>query len=69
VVAALEDVRVLALLAPGVWHRRHDARNIGDGASTRSISCGFYYFYVEALSQGLTVSNPQYWILEARRQD
>jgi hypothetical protein len=64
----LEDVRALAFLAPGRWHQRFEARELGDGVYQVEFAppeSGVYYVYLESASAGLKVNNPQYVVLQA----
>jgi YVTN family beta-propeller protein len=68
--ADLKDVRVLTFLAPGIWHQREWAQPAGAGTYEMDFvppQPGIYYVYVECPSLGLTLNNPQYVVLEARR--
>lgn len=54
--ADLRDVQVMTLLAPGVWHRRHPARALGEGVYEVEFApprSGVYYVFVEIPSQKL----------------
>ena len=64
----LEDVRALTFRAPGTWHQRFPAKEIGDGVYEIEFAppeSGVYYVYLESASAGLKVNNPQYVVLEA----
>jgi len=64
----LDDLRALAFLAPGTWHQRFPAKEIGDGVYEIEFAppeSGVYYVYLESASAGLKVNNPQYVVLEA----
>ena len=66
--ANLRDVRFLAVLAPGIWHKRHGAEPAGDGFYEIDFAppqSGIYYVYLECLSLGLTFNNPHYLVLQA----
>jgi YVTN family beta-propeller protein len=63
------DVRALTFLAPGVWQRRVHAEPLRDGLYEVDFSPpdpGIYYVYLDSPSMGLSFSNPQYLVLEAR---
>jgi hypothetical protein len=62
------DVRVLTMLAPGIWHQRQRAESVGGGVYAVDFvppKPGIYYVYIEAQSLGLTFNNPQYIVLRA----
>jgi len=68
-VAGLKDVRVLTFLAPGIWQKRETAIEASEGIYEIEFTppeSGIYYVYVESLSVGLQLSNPQYLVLEAK---
>ena len=65
----LTDVKVMAFLAPGIWHNRWLARSTGEGVYEIEFTppqTGTYYIYLESPSTGLTFSNSQPFILEAK---
>lgn len=64
----LKDVRILTFLAPGIWQKRAWAQPVGEGVYEIDFvppQSGIYYVYVECLSLGLRMSNPQYLVLQA----
>ena len=69
--ADLTDLRVLALLAPGVWHKREPARHIGNGIYELTLAVpqpGICYFFVESQSLNLKFNQLQPLILQATDQ-
>lgn len=65
---AVRDVRVLAFLAPGVWHKRVDARPVGDGVYEVSLAVprrGVYYVFVESPSAKVRYNQLPHLILQA----
>ena len=67
--ADAKDVRVLALLAPGVWQRRVSAKAIGEGIYEAELAvprAGVYYLYVESASLRLRYNQLPYLILQGR---
>lgn len=53
----LKDVRVLTMLASGVWQKRDFARPVGDGVYELDIKVpqtGLYFVFVESRSQGVS---------------
>lgn len=70
--AGAEDVRVLALLAPGVWQRRAAARAVGEGIYEAEISVpreGVYYLYVESPSLRVRFNQLPYLIMRGEGRD
>ncbi|MEP7339358.1 MAG: cytochrome D1 domain-containing protein, partial [Acidobacteriota bacterium] len=68
----LKDLRAMAMLSPGVWHRRQDARAVGSGVYEIEFTPpqpGVYYVYLECPSLGLTFNNPQYLVLKAQAKE
>lgn len=64
-----KDVRVLALLAPGVWQRRVSAKAIGEGIYEAEISvprAGVYYLYVESPSLRVRYNQLPYLIMQGQ---
>lgn len=67
----LKDVRVLALLAPGVWQKREWARSVGDGIYEMSLSvprAGVYYLFFECPSLKVRFDQLPKVILQATEQ-
>jgi hypothetical protein len=53
----INDVRVLTMLASGVWQKRDFARSIGDGVYELDINVpqtGLYFVFIESRSQGVS---------------
>jgi YVTN family beta-propeller protein len=68
----VDDVRVLAVLVPGIWQRRIPADAIGDGEFRVPLSLprkGLYYLYVEAPSLGVEYRELPYLVLRAQNAD
>jgi YVTN family beta-propeller protein len=68
----LKDVRVLAVLSPGVWQKREWARSVGDGIYEISLSVprtGVYYLFFECLSLNLRFDQLPKVILHATDQE
>lgn len=52
----LKGVRVMAMLTPGIWHRRFDLEPQGDGVYATELTpprAGVYYVFSEILSEGM----------------
>ena len=65
----LKDVRILAMVAPGVWQKRDFARAAGDGVYTLTTSipqAGMVYVFVECPSLGLKLNATRPVILQAK---
>jgi len=53
----VNDVRVLTMLASGIWQKRDFARSVGDGVYELDIKVpqtGLYFIFVESRSQGVS---------------
>jgi DNA-binding beta-propeller fold protein YncE len=53
----VNDVRVLTMLASGVWQKRDFARSVGDGVYELDINVpqtGVYFVFIESRSQGVS---------------
>jgi DNA-binding beta-propeller fold protein YncE len=53
----VNDVRVLTMLASGIWQKRDFARSVGDGVYELDIKVpqtGLYFVFVESRSQGVS---------------
>jgi len=53
----VKDVRVLTMLASGVWQKRDFARSVGDGVYELDINVpqtGLYFVFIESRSQGVS---------------
>jgi hypothetical protein len=64
----VEDVTIL-LLTPDGWHTRQLASHRGDGVYAADFTlprAGIYYAYLGSASLGLSLSNPQYIVLQAQ---
>jgi hypothetical protein len=64
----LADVRILTMLAPGVWQKREIARGAEDGTygiTATVAEPGIYYVFVECPSLGLKLNAQRPVILEA----
>ena len=64
--AGLKDVAVLTFLAPGIWHKRHSARDGSDGIYAIDFTPprpGVFYVSVESLSAQLAMKDSQQIIL------
>jgi hypothetical protein len=62
----LGDVQILALKAPGTWHRRQWAEERGDGVYTVSLvppEAGVYYAFVGCESRGLGLQEGGYVVV------
>jgi YVTN family beta-propeller protein len=69
--SGLNDVKVLALLAPGVWQRREAARSVGEGLYEVELAApraGVYYVFVESPSLNVGYNKLPALILQARDQ-
>lgn len=69
---AVEDVEVLTFLAPGVWQKRHAARESAEGSGRYEVRFqpprpGVYYVFVQAASQGLAFNRSPYATLIVSR--
>lgn len=67
----LKDVKVLALLAPGVWQRREAARTVSEGLYEIDLaapSAGVYYLFVESPSMKIGYNELPALILQARER-
>jgi DNA-binding beta-propeller fold protein YncE len=63
----LKDVRVLTVLAPGIWQKRDFARSLGDGVYELDIrvpQTGVYLVFVESKSQEVTFRQLPYLTLQ-----
>ncbi|HEX2255108.1 MAG TPA: YncE family protein [Afifellaceae bacterium] len=63
------SVHALAVLAPGIWHRRIEALPVGDGVYEVPVTLpreGVYYVYVGAPSLGIAYEELPHLILHAR---
>jgi hypothetical protein len=63
----LKDLRVLTLLASGVWQKRDFARPVGDGVYELDIQVpqtGLYFVFVESRSQGVSFRQLPYLTLQ-----
>jgi hypothetical protein len=64
----LDDVKVMTMLAPAIWHQRQLARGTGDGVYEIEFSPpkpGVYYVYLECLSLGLSYNKSPFLIMRA----
>jgi hypothetical protein len=64
----LSDVRILTMLAPGVWQKREIAHGAGDGMYSITATVpqpGVYYVFVECPSLGLRLNAQRPVILQA----
>lgn len=64
----IKDLRVLILLAPGVWHKREFARPIGDGIYEVAVALpkpGVYHIFFEARSLGVGFNQLPGMIIQA----
>jgi DNA-binding beta-propeller fold protein YncE len=64
--AGLKDVAVLTFLAPGIWHKRHNARDQSDGIYAIDFTPprpGVFYMSVESSSAQLAMKDSQQIIL------
>jgi hypothetical protein len=53
----VNDVRVLTMLASGIWQKRDFARSVGDGVYELDIKvpqAGLYFVFIESRSQGVS---------------
>jgi DNA-binding beta-propeller fold protein YncE len=53
----VNDVRVLTMLASGIWQKRDFARSVGDGVyelDIKVLQTGLYFVFVESRSQGVS---------------
>ncbi|MBI2875305.1 MAG: cytochrome D1 [Candidatus Tectomicrobia bacterium] len=67
----LKDVRVLMLLAPGIWQKRDWARSVGDGIYEVAFTApkpGVYYLFFESRSLGVQFNQLPYLILQAAEE-
>jgi YVTN family beta-propeller protein len=67
--ANLTDVRILTMLAPGVWQQREIAQGSADGtySITRALpEPGIYYIFIECPSLGLKLNATRPIVLEAK---
>ncbi|MFY9821902.1 MAG: beta-propeller fold lactonase family protein [Thermoanaerobaculia bacterium] len=67
----LQDVRMLAFLAPGLWQQRQGASEVGKGVYEirfRPPQEGVYYVFVEVASAGLSFQKSPYMVLTAETQ-
>ena len=65
-VEGLEDVQIMALKAPGTWHRRHWAEDRGKGRYAVRIvppESGVYYAFVGCESRGLGLQEGGYVVV------
>jgi hypothetical protein len=63
-------VHTLTVLAPGTWHKRIDARPVGEDVYEVPVSlprAGVYYVYVEVPSLGITYKDLPHLILYGRK--
>jgi YVTN family beta-propeller protein len=63
----LKDVRVLTVLAPGIWQKRDFARSVGDGVYELDITvpqAGVYLVFVESRSQQVAFRQLPYLTLQ-----
>jgi YVTN family beta-propeller protein len=66
----LGSVHALAVLAPGIWHRRIEARAVGDGVYAVPLTLpreGVYYLYVGVPSLDLPFNELPHLVLHARK--
>ncbi len=64
----VQDVQILVSLAPGIWHRRQQARHDGNGIYTADFVLpqpGVYYAYLSSGALKVPFRNPHYSILRA----
>jgi DNA-binding beta-propeller fold protein YncE len=67
----LQDVRMLAFLAPGLWQQRQWAAEVGEGLYEirfKPPQEGIYYVFVEVASAGLSFQKSPYMVLSAQAQ-
>jgi len=64
----VKDLRILTLLAPGVWQERAFAQPLGDGIYSVTATVpqpGIYYVFVECPSLGLRLNGMRAVMLSA----
>ena len=64
----VNDVRVLTMLASGIWQKRDFARSVGDGVYELDIKVpqtGLYFIFVESRSQGVSFRQLPHLTLQA----
>lgn len=65
----LDDVRVMAMLAPGIWHHRFDLEPQGDGVYAVDLEPprpGVYYVFSEILSEGMPLQTSPSVVVEVK---
>lgn len=68
----LQDVRVMAMLTPGIWHHRFDLEPKGAGVYEVELTpprAGIYYVFSEILSEGMPVQQSPSVVMEVQEPE